>query len=164
MGEHFLMFELDADSSSSTVARVTPPTAGIPLKKKTRSTCVAKMIVHEALTVMQLKELLLASWDTLAIEPSEEGLLLPPKPQSVHHIRMRDAKVPGNSGLGTFMRSERVLYRCLLGISDGRKIIVQVSQVCTVFLYKIQAVNMGTMDRQVLFLLLKSNSCPYPPL
>jgi hypothetical protein len=134
VGEHFLMFELEADVPSSIVARLTPPPTGLPVKKKTRSTFLTKMIVHEALTVMQLKELLLASWEIL--EPSEEGLVPPPKPQSVHHIRMRDAKVPGSSGLGTFMRSERVLYRCLLGISDGRKIVVQVRQVCTLLLRK----------------------------
>lgn len=129
LGEHFLIFECEAEVSSSTAARVTTATTAtttsLPVRKKMRSTFVTKLIVHEALTVMQLKELLLSSWDSML--PSEEGLSLPPTPLSANHIRLRDAKVPGSSGLGTFMRSERVLYRCLLGISDGRKIVVQVT-------------------------------------
>lgn len=153
MGEHFLMFECEADVSSSTAACGSPPSSSaLSVKKKTRSTFLTKMIVQESLTVMQLKELLLASWDALV--PSEEGLVLPPKPPSVHHIRLRDAKVPGSSGLGTFMRSERVLFRCLLGISDGRKIVVQVSKVCNVMLCLIPHIDMNNIDCKVLLLLL----------
>lgn len=147
------MFECEAEVSISAAARVTTTTTAtttsLPAKKKVRSTFLTKMIVHEALTVMQLKELLLASWGSLL--PIEEGLPLPPTPLSANHIRLRDAKVPGSSGLGTFMRSERVLYRCLLGISDGRKIVVQVSQACSILPCFFHLIDLKVIDCKVFF-------------
>ena len=88
--------------------------------------CTRQLIVHELITVLQLKQQLLDGWDS--VMSSMNSNPLPSKPKSPHHIRLRDVKVPGSSGLGTLLRNERVLARCISGISDGRKIGLMVTQ------------------------------------
>jgi len=108
--------------------------------------------VFETLTVLQLKELLLEKWSEMELDsstsasspppspssrtdaavaaplpPGEDSdagdrtKLLPATPLSPHFLRLRD-KTP----TGTILRNDRVLSRCLLGLSDGRKVCVQV--------------------------------------
>jgi hypothetical protein len=138
VGEHFLHFDCkseeanhtsDAGSIGMSIGIVTntntnsATTSVAPSSEKPASS--RQLIVHELITVLQLKQQLLNEWDT---ELSSGGSNpLPSKPKSPHHIRLRDVKVPGSSGLGTLLRNERVLARCLPGISDGRKISLMVT-------------------------------------
>lgn len=134
VGEHFLYFDCKSEEANHTsdvgnMSIVTntdtnsATTSVAPSSEK--PACPRQLIVHELITVLQLKQQLLDEWDT---ELSSRGSNpLPSKPNSPHHIRLRDVKVPGSSGLGTLLRNERVLARCLPGISDGRKISLMVS-------------------------------------
>lgn len=134
VGEHFLHFDCKSEEANHTSD---VGSTGIVTSTNTNSAttsvapssekpaCPRQLIVHELITVQQLKQQLLDEWDT---ELSSGGSNpLPSKPKSPHHIRLRDVKVPGSSGLGTLLRNERVLARCLPGISDGRKISLMVS-------------------------------------
>ena len=113
----------------STVTNTNSATTSVAPSSE-KAACPRQLIVHELITVLQLKQQLLDEWDT---ELSTRGSNpLPSKPKSPHHIRLRDVKVPGSSGLGTLLRNERVLARCLPGISDERKISLMVSSVLKV--------------------------------
>lgn len=113
----------------STVTNTNSATTSVAPSSE-KAACPRQLIVHELITVLQLKQQLLDEWDT---ELSTGGSNpLPSKPKSPHHIRLRDVKVPGSSGLGTLLRNERVLARCLPGISDERKISLMVSSVLKV--------------------------------
>ena len=113
----------------STVTNTNSATTSVAPSSE-KAACPRLLIVHELITVLQLKQQLLDEWDT---ELSTRGSNpLPSKPKSPHHIRLRDVKVPGSSGLGTLLRNERVLARCLPGISDERKISLMVSSVLKV--------------------------------
>lgn len=76
--------------------------------------------VKERMSVLQLKEKLVSSWNEIQGANGD----LPPPP-SAHHIRLRDGKVGAQSGP---LRDERAVGKCLLGMSDGRKVIIQVLQ------------------------------------
>jgi hypothetical protein len=67
------------------------------------------------MTCLQLKELILAQWERLV------GSALP-APKSVNHVRVRDGQTGGQSGP---LRDTRVLGRTLVGLGDGRKLIIQ---------------------------------------
>ena len=130
VGEHFLHFDFKSEEahpminieSSSIVTNCTAACGAPPSSEK--STCTRKLIVHELITVLQLKQQLLDDWDTAIF--SGNTCPLPSKPKCPHHIRLRDVKIPGSSGLGTLLRNERVLARCISGMSDGRKISLMV--------------------------------------
>ena len=59
-----------------------------PQKSKTRMHPLCELIVRENSTVLSLKDQLFTDWDALRTET-----LIPEKPPTVHHIRLRDAKV-----------------------------------------------------------------------
>jgi hypothetical protein len=138
VGEHFLHFDCKSEEANHTsdvgsigISMVTNTNSNTEsattsvAPSSAQSACPRQLIVHELITVLQLKQQLLYEWD---IKLSSGGSNpLPSKPKSPHHIRLRDVKVPGSSGLGTLLRNERVLARCLPGISDGRKISLMVS-------------------------------------
>jgi hypothetical protein len=76
---------------------------------------VGELVVKEKMTCLQLKELLLSQWTSVvgAVCPA------PPSPQ---HIRIRDGQTGGQSGP---LRDTRILGRSLVGLGDGRKLIIQ---------------------------------------
>ena len=74
--------------------------------------------VKERCSVLQLKEKLVASWNE--IQGDKDNMAVPP---SAQHIRLRDGKVGAQSGP---LRDERAVGKCLLGMADGRKVIIQV--------------------------------------
>jgi hypothetical protein len=76
---------------------------------------VGELVVKEKMTCLQLKELILAQWERLV-----GGAI--PTPKSVNHIRVRDGQTGGQSGP---LRDTRVLGRTLVGLGDGRKLIIQ---------------------------------------
>ena len=146
LGEHALLFELEecaascvtaqnaivSDVDISTACTVSSRTA-LP-RKRSKSAVIIELIVQELITVLQLKEQLLNSWELFSSIPipvgdsqgDEEAVASASKPKSLHHIRLRDAKVAGSGGSGPLLRNERMLSRCLLGICDGRKLTVEV--------------------------------------
>ena len=73
--------------------------------------------VKERSSVLQLKERLTESWSKM------EGASDLPIPDSPHHLRLRDGKVGAQSGP---LRDERAVGKCLLGMADGRKVVIQV--------------------------------------
>ena len=95
------------------------------------------------MTILQLKEQILKNWSclvtnlekekqllvTTAQDNSNSAILMLDKvikngvPPSVNHIRLRDGKNAQASGP---LRNDRILSRCLLGLFDGRKIIIQI--------------------------------------
>jgi hypothetical protein len=76
---------------------------------------VGDLVVKEKMTCLQLKELLLAQWSAVV------GSVMP-APPSPHHIRIRDGQTGGQSGP---LRDTRILGRSLVGLGDGRKLIIQ---------------------------------------
>lgn len=74
--------------------------------------------VKERSSVLQLKERLIASW--AEIQGDKDNMPVPP---SAQHIRLRDGKVGAQSGP---LRDERAVGKCLLGMADGRKVVIQV--------------------------------------
>ena len=131
VGEHFLYFNFKSEepypvvSSEGSIVSTSSTASQAPSSSNEKATCSRRVIVHELMTVLQLKQQLLDDWDTVL--PAGDKSPLPLKPMSPNHIRLRDLKIPGSSGLGTLLRNERVLARCISGISDGRKISLMVT-------------------------------------
>ena len=131
VGEHFLYFNFKSEepypvvSNEGSIVSTSSTASQAPSSFNEKATCSRKVIVHELMTVLQLKQQLLDDWDTV-LSSGDKGPL-PLKPMSPNHIRLRDLKIPGSSGLGTLLRNERVLARCISGISDGRKISLMVT-------------------------------------
>ena len=131
VGEHFLYFDIKSEVSypvvrgEGSIVSKSIKASQAPSSSSERATCTRKVIVHELMTVLQLKQQLLDDWDTV-LSSGDKGHL-PLKPMSPNHIRLRDLKIPGSSGLGTLLRNERVIARCISGISDGRKISLMVT-------------------------------------
>ena len=81
-------------SSSNASSSDSSNVMGIDMEKNkriintTRIIPLGQMIIHEQSSVLSLKEHLLSSWDSFKSEN-----LLPDKPLSAHHIRIRDGKV-----------------------------------------------------------------------
>ena len=81
-------------SSSNASSSDSSNVIGIDLEKNrrnintTRIIPLGQMIIHEQSSVLTLKEHLLSFWDSFKSEN-----LLPDKPLSAHHIRIRDGKV-----------------------------------------------------------------------
>lgn len=110
---------------------------------------MGSLAISEKYTVVQLKHCLFEKWAELsvAVAPSllqddEENILPIVTPQSANHIRLRDFKGGKQSGPLRDDRYKLIFYpricckyfvlsilgRCLLGLADGRKLIVQVLQ------------------------------------
>jgi hypothetical protein len=89
---------------------------------------VGEFVVKEKMSVLHLKEQLLAKWDSLVASAAAP---LPARPATLHHRRVRDGKTGQPSGP---LRDDRVLGRCLLGLADDRKIVLQVFIIITTFL------------------------------
>jgi hypothetical protein len=121
--EHFLRFELDIGKI------VSDPLAN-------RYILLDEIPVNEKSTVLSIKKLLFSQWDHLlknfhdkmnSLSNKEEllpllsNLLL--SPSSPHTIRLRDYK---NGKISGPLRDERMICRCLLGLSDGRRLILQI--------------------------------------
>lgn len=79
------------------------------------SLLVGEVVVKEKMTCLQLKELIHSQWEKIV------GNHLP-IPKSVNHIRLRDGQTGGQSGP---LRDTRILGRTLVGLGDGRKLIIQ---------------------------------------
>ena len=81
-------------SSSNASSSDSSNVIGIDMEKNrrninaTRIIPLGQMIIHEQSSVLTLKEHLLSFWDSFKSEN-----LLPDKPLSAHHIRIRDGKV-----------------------------------------------------------------------
>lgn len=88
----------------------------IPTNEKS-SLLVGEIIVKEKMTCLQLKEQIYSQWNQII------GTHQISSPKSVHHIRLRDGQTSGQSGP---LRDARVLGRTLVGLGDGRKLIIQI--------------------------------------
>jgi hypothetical protein len=101
MGEHLLKFELDIDSSAdiSSAAVTATQTADGGDQSAAQSSSIdlislGELAVREKLSVVQLKELLLSKWSTIAAAVKKEsGIDIPTAPASADHLRLRDGKV-----------------------------------------------------------------------
>lgn len=111
---------------------------------------MSTLAVSEKFTVVQLKQFIFSKWEDLVKEvpqhlltDEEENVVPIATPQSANHIRLRDFKNGKQSGPLRDDRSlplhpppppailaltplVRIIGRCLLGLADGRKLIVQV--------------------------------------
>jgi hypothetical protein len=96
---------------------------------------ISDIAVSEKFTVLELKQLIHSQWSDLVgnnvtAALKETGFQTTSKlqaksyraPESPSHIRVRDMK--GNKLSGP-LRDDRVLSRCLLGLSDGRRLLIQ---------------------------------------
>ena len=108
-GEHVVTCELDMTSDSDDW-RITPEQTSLVL---------GEFIVKERGTVGYLKEQLLEKWDEL-VGAHKASVTAPP---TISHLRVRDG-LPGSQN-GP-LKDNRILGRCLVGLADGRKIILQV--------------------------------------
>jgi hypothetical protein len=121
--EHFLRFEFDIGKI------VSDPLAN-------RYILLDEIPVNEKATVLSIKKMLFSQWDQLSknfhekmnslsnkdeLLPLLSNLLL--SPSSPHTIRLRDYK---NGKISGPLRDERMICRCLLGLSDGRRLILQI--------------------------------------
>ncbi len=113
-----LRFEFDLGSDNPSESK----------KESGRFILLDEIAISEKSTILGIKKLLHAQWSSLG-EKLEKRLqsmgntssvAAPPTP---HHIRLRDLKGGKLSGP---LRDDRVACRCLLGLSDGRRLAVQV--------------------------------------
>jgi hypothetical protein len=81
-----------------------------------------ELVVKEKMTVQQLKELIFSQWDVV-VGAHKSAVASPKSPQ---HIRVRDGQSGGQSGP---LRDARILGRSLVGLADGRKLIIQVTTI-----------------------------------
>lgn len=114
VGEHFVHLELEVEGEL------------LPL---------AEFPVSEKWSVAQLKEALVSHWpsffdpalpgvSTVFHTAKEKNLSLPLlTPPSSRYLRLRDGKI-GQAPV--LLREDRLLSRCLLGLTDGRRLLVQV--------------------------------------
>lgn len=113
-----LRFELDITSSDSDSSK----------KDSGKFILIDEIAISEKSSILNIKKLLHSQWAILGekIEKRMQSMgnmtsiVAPPTP---HHIRLRDLKGGKLSGP---LRDDRVACRCLLGMSDGRRIAVQV--------------------------------------
>lgn len=80
---------------------------------------IGDLPVRDRSTIGQLKEVLLSKWAELTKGKDRA----PATPASAAHIRLRDGK---GQVFSPPLRDDRVLNRCLLGLDDGRRIVLQV--------------------------------------
>lgn len=148
-GEYFIRFELDigrllqlayppnaAAATAPAPGGVADANAAMNNAYLNRYILLDEVPVNEKSTILSMKKLLFAQWEQLAktfhdkfnalpnkdeLSPFLSNLLL--QPQSLHHIRLRDYK---NGKISGPLRDDRMICRCLLGLSDGRRIILQI--------------------------------------
>ena len=84
------------------------------------------IIVKSRMSINQLKENIFKEWTALSGGHGDAITA----PQSVNHLRLRDGQTGVQSGP---LRGERIVSKCFLGLSDGRKIIVQVLPEAEIF-------------------------------
>jgi len=149
-GEHLLRFELDTLSADAALLALTnnktaatAPTAPPPSsssssqqqpQQQQQYVALSELAVSEKMSILQVKKLLFEQWETLsaaaaaaaAVDGSGSGsgnaaMITPP--ESVHHIRLRDGK---GGKASAPLRDDRLIGRCLLGLTDGRRLLVQV--------------------------------------
>jgi hypothetical protein len=108
-GEHVVNIEVDLTKDSDDWRVVSEQT----------NIALGEFIVKERGTVAYLKEQLLEKWDSLVGE--HKGVV--GTPASIGHLRVRDGL---NGSWSDPLRDSRVLGRCLVGLADGRKIVLQV--------------------------------------
>jgi hypothetical protein len=75
------------------------------------------IVVKSRMSINQLKQKIFDDWTSLVNGQDVSA------PQSVNHLRLRDGQTGVQSGP---LRGERIVSKCFLGLSDGRKIIAQV--------------------------------------
>jgi hypothetical protein len=79
---------------------------------------LGELPVHEKLSIFKLKEKIVAQWKIFsALDVAGK------QPLSAHHLRLRDGKSAQLSGP---LRDDRIVSRCLLGLMDGRRVVLQV--------------------------------------
>lgn len=112
-GEHLIRFEVEvgpAEGDSS----------------KARYVILDEVAVNEKSTVLAMKKQLFELWPTaleklkVSLPEAEVAALL--SPETPNHIRLRDFK--GGKLTGP-LRDDRIVGRCLLGLADGRRVLVQ---------------------------------------
>ena len=117
VGEHVVKFECEVAGGAE----------GHKGKAGAAAVALGELVVNEKWTVRQLKEHLVKQWgtfDTAVVAAAAAAAAWPGGvPASAAHLRLRDGKAAG-SALGSLLRDDRVLCRCLLGLTDGRKIAV----------------------------------------
>lgn len=108
-GEHIVNIEVDLTKDTDDWRAVSEQT----------NIALGEFVVKERGTVAYLKEQLLEKWESLVGE--HKGVI--GTPVSIAHLRVRDGL---NGSWSDPMRDNRILGRCLVGLADGRKIVLQV--------------------------------------
>lgn len=89
---------------------------------------IGDLAAPEKFTVLHLKQLIHEQWSNLvgarvaSLRQGADAAVADRSPPTPSHIRLRDLKGGKLSGP---LRDDRVLVRCLLGLSDGRRLLVQ---------------------------------------
>lgn len=119
IGEHLLRFEIEAMGNAEECEDEmgTEEEKG---GKRSRYILLDDIAISEKATVLAVKKLLFEAWSTLCETVREAKANVPESP---HHIRLRDLKGGKPSGP---LRDERIVGRCLLGLADGRRVLVQI--------------------------------------
>eukprot|EP01035_Chromulina_nebulosa_P018592 gene18592-24319_t len=137
LGEYLLHFDLDVTdlnqtssnndsnytksnsitSISSVIIDESPNKPSKPNNNTREYLSLGDIAIPEKYTILQVKQHLFDHWDEIFTNPSII------KPKSCLHISLRDNKL--GSYVSTLLRNDRIVIRCLLGLVDGRKIIVE---------------------------------------
>eukprot|EP01038_Epipyxis_sp_PR26KG_P012144 gene12144-16261_t len=130
-GEHMLVFELDVnhkvvsnfanEAVPSTQSESTEATSN-ENKQTNNFVTLGTLSVSDKINILQLKKILFEKWTELLVSSTDTARALH-QPLSPNHIRLRDLKTNKPSGP---LRDDRILNRVLLGLLDGRKIVIQV--------------------------------------
>lgn len=125
---------MEGANDDTTTANKSDVPPSVPAAAAAGLQVLGDVVVAEQWTVLQLKKLIHSRWSTWSIPPSTV-------PASPHHIRLRDLKsshssIASSSSTSSsissllqqsaVLRDDRVLARCMLGLSDGRRLAVQV--------------------------------------
>jgi len=110
-GESTLRFDIDLSGDVTSISPATFAGAADVI-------ILGELAVLEKSSVLHLREVLLQNWSRLVGNKNNI-----PTPATPHHIRIRDGK-PGAAAVP--LRDDRILNRCLLGLADGRRIVLQV--------------------------------------
>ena len=131
-GEHKLRIEIDPSSPTAALDCLTntgntEESSGIANNTTTSTPSyiyLGDLSISEKSTILQLKQLLYDNWKNLLdINNNNDGSLPVTLPVSPNHIRLRDGKTGKISGP---LRDDRIIGRCLLGLTDGRRLIAQI--------------------------------------
>jgi hypothetical protein len=90
---------------------------------KARYLTLDDIAISEKASILTIKKQLFEAWASLQAKIDAAGLTSNTLvPQSPNHIRLRDLKGGKVSGP---LRDDRIVGRCLLGLADGRRVLVQ---------------------------------------